>query len=40
MGPGAVGVPGVRVEMPKCLSILQARYEICVMRFGSSECLL
>lgn len=40
VGPGAAGVPGVRVEMPKCFSILQARYEMCVMYFGSSECLL
>lgn len=34
------GVPGARVEMPKCVSVLQARYEICVTCFGSSECLL
>lgn len=38
--PRAARDPGVRVEVPKCLSVLQARYEICVMCFVSSECLL
>lgn len=40
VGPGPAGVPGVTVEMLKCLSILQAWYEMCIMCFGSSECLL
>lgn len=38
MGPGAVGVPGARVEMPKRLSVLQARDEICVLAALSARC--
>ena len=40
MGPGAAGVPGARVEMPKCLSVLQARYEfvLCVLAALSTCC--
>lgn len=40
VGPGAAGLQGVRVEMPKCLSILQAWYEMYILCFCSFGCLL
>lgn len=38
VGPGQLGVPGARVEMPKRLSVLQARDEICVLAALSARC--
>lgn len=38
VGPGHLGMPGARVEMPKRLSVLQARDEICVLAALSARC--
>lgn len=37
---GQQGVPGVRVEIPKRLSVLQVRYEFCFVCLANSEFLL